>query len=65
MKNFLDLQAYQDWISSNKEELLAPGLNLTNDQSFFLAYAQTQCFVRRDFYAISRAERHILPENAK
>lgn len=54
-----------DWVKANKAEKRAPGLNLTNEQTFFLSYAQTQCFVRRDHYSIIKAERRIVPEDQR
>jgi len=57
--------AYNDWAKVNPVEGAAPGLNLTNTQTMFLSYAQTQCFVRRDQYSISRAERHVMPEDVR
>ncbi|ESO96965.1 hypothetical protein LOTGIDRAFT_231740 [Lottia gigantea] len=35
--------AYQNWQEENGEELLLPGLNLTNYQVFFVSYAQMYC----------------------
>lgn len=34
------LKAYKKWIQKNGGEKLAPGLGLTNDQMFFVSYAQ-------------------------
>ncbi|XP_067944165.1 endothelin-converting enzyme homolog [Watersipora subatra] len=59
------LYAYKDWVADNSAEKLAPGLGLTNEQLLFLSYAQTQCYVRRDEFAISKAERKILPEDQR
>lgn len=47
------------------KEKTIPGLGLTQEQTFFVSYAQTNCFVRRDPYSIIRAERHILPEDTR
>ena len=33
-------QAYKKWIADKGAEKVAPTLHYTNDQSFFLAYAQ-------------------------
>ena len=32
--------AYQNWIDRNGEEEPLPGLNLSNEQAFFISYAQ-------------------------
>ncbi|XP_063676742.1 neprilysin-4-like isoform X3 [Bolinopsis microptera] len=35
--------AYQNWVKRNGEEATLPGLDLTNEQAFFLSYAQIWC----------------------
>ncbi|KAL4221416.1 Endothelin-converting enzyme 2 [Mactra antiquata] len=35
--------AYEDWLSTHKEELPLPGLNLTHRQLFFLSFAHVWC----------------------
>ncbi|GFU09355.1 endothelin-converting enzyme homolog [Nephila pilipes] len=37
--------AYQNWIAKNHAELPLPGLNLSTNQLFFVAFAQTWCSV--------------------
>lgn len=34
------LQAYQNWVTENGEEQLLPSLGLSNDQLFFVGFAQ-------------------------
>lgn len=34
--------AYQNWVKRNGEEATLPGLDLTNEQAFFLSYAQVR-----------------------
>jgi len=36
--------AYTDWMSKNGRELALPAVNLTNEQLFFLAFAQVAAF---------------------
>ncbi|GFS77745.1 endothelin-converting enzyme homolog [Trichonephila clavipes] len=38
-------QAYQKWLAENHKELPLPGVPLTHNQLFFLAYAQLECSV--------------------
>ncbi|GFR25802.1 endothelin-converting enzyme homolog, partial [Trichonephila clavata] len=38
-------QAYQKWVAENHKELPLPGVPLTHNQLFFLAYAQSECSV--------------------
>ncbi|XP_049581936.1 endothelin-converting enzyme 2b isoform X1 [Syngnathus scovelli] len=38
--------AYQMWVSKNGEEKRLPALNLTNEQLFFVGFAQVWCSVR-------------------
>ncbi|VTJ50772.1 Hypothetical predicted protein [Marmota monax] len=38
--------AYQNWVKKNGEEQTLPTLGLTNDQLFFLGFAQVWCSVR-------------------
>ncbi|XP_027901030.1 endothelin-converting enzyme 2b isoform X1 [Xiphophorus couchianus] len=38
--------AYRSWIQKNGEEKRLPAVNLTNDQLFFLGFAQVWCSVR-------------------
>ncbi|UJR37211.1 hypothetical protein I4U23_029920 [Adineta vaga] len=41
---------------------IIPGTNLTSDQSFFLAYAQTQCYKRQDLLQLVRTQLGIYDE---
>uniref|UniRef100_A0A8C8IDG7 endothelin-converting enzyme 1 n=1 Tax=Oncorhynchus tshawytscha TaxID=74940 RepID=A0A8C8IDG7_ONCTS len=38
--------AYQSWVQENGEEKRLPAVNLTNDQLFFVGFAQVWCSVR-------------------
>ena len=44
------------------KSLIMPGTNLTSDQSFFLAYAQTQCFKRQEILQLVRTQVGIYDE---
>ncbi|KAG8569550.1 hypothetical protein GDO81_014456 [Engystomops pustulosus] len=39
-------RAYQNWVKKNGEEQVLPSLGLTNDQLFFVGFAQVWCSVR-------------------
>ncbi|GFR05248.1 endothelin-converting enzyme homolog [Trichonephila clavata] len=39
------LKAYQRWVAENHKELPLPGVPLTHNQLYFLAYAQSECSV--------------------
>ncbi|XP_053308030.1 endothelin-converting enzyme 1 isoform X1 [Spea bombifrons] len=41
-------RAYQNWVKMNGKEKLLPSLGLTNDQLFFVGFAQVWCSVRTD-----------------
>lgn len=53
----LSLQAYQTWVRENAVEKAAPGTGLTNEQMFFVSYAQSTCFNMNDNNAYNRARR--------
>ncbi|XP_051895036.1 endothelin-converting enzyme 1-like isoform X2 [Pristis pectinata] len=38
--------AYENWVEKNGEEMILPTLGLTNQQLFFLGYAQVWCSIR-------------------
>ncbi|XP_074652409.1 endothelin-converting enzyme homolog isoform X1 [Tubulanus polymorphus] len=57
--------AYKQWIKENGKELLTPAINLTNEQAFFVAYAQTNCYVRTALYKLRLAQRNIVPEEIR
>lgn len=42
---FLCVQAYQSWVWKNGEEKRLPAVNLTNDQLFFVGFAQVRIFL--------------------
>lgn len=45
----LSLQAYQSWVQKNGEEKRLPAVNLTNDQLFFVGFAQVRQTIRAQF----------------
>ncbi|KAK2164041.1 hypothetical protein LSH36_70g07011 [Paralvinella palmiformis] len=55
--------AYHNWISESGSQLIPVGLSLTTDQAFFVATAQTQCFVRKDELAYNYIRYQYIPEN--
>ncbi|XP_064634733.1 endothelin-converting enzyme homolog isoform X2 [Lineus longissimus] len=57
--------AYKSWEETNGEEKLPADLHLTKDQAFFVSYAQTNCFVRRDYYSYYYAVRGRVPEDIR
>lgn len=38
-------RAYQNWVAKNGEESRLPGMNLTNEQIFFISFARNWCSV--------------------
>ncbi|XP_057304506.1 endothelin-converting enzyme homolog [Hydractinia symbiolongicarpus] len=50
------LQAYRHWVSKNGEEDKLPGLDLTPEQLYFLAFAQVWCTAYRESAAINQIE---------
>lgn len=44
--NDVSLQAYQSWVQKNGEEKRLPAVNLTNDQLFFVGFAQVSSVTR-------------------
>ncbi|XP_060556433.1 endothelin-converting enzyme homolog isoform X1 [Ruditapes philippinarum] len=58
-------KAYKKWIADNGEEKPTPTPHYTNDQSFFLAYAQTNCFTRTDALSYYYAQVQRLPEDVR
>ncbi|NP_001296678.1 endothelin-converting enzyme 1-like [Hydra vulgaris] len=50
------LQAYQLWKEQHNEEQKLPGLNLTSEQLYFLAFAQVWCTNYRESSAINQIE---------
>ncbi|CAG2233724.1 ECE [Mytilus edulis] len=59
----LAFKAYQKWTAANTIEKLSPGTGLSNEQMFFVSYAQSECFNRNDRYAYSRAIRGSVSED--
>ncbi|XP_052065043.1 endothelin-converting enzyme homolog [Mytilus californianus] len=59
----LAFRAYQKWMAANRIEKLAPGLGLSNEQMFFVSYAQSECFNRNDRIAYDRAIRGRVSED--
>ncbi|XP_060086405.1 endothelin-converting enzyme 1-like [Ylistrum balloti] len=58
-------KAYLNWIKNNVEEKKAPGLDLSNEQMFFVAFAQTMCYTRNDNTAYNYAIRGIISEQVR
>ncbi|KAK3103083.1 hypothetical protein FSP39_016327 [Pinctada imbricata] len=58
-------KAYQKWSRQNGGEKMAPGLGLSNEQMFFISYAQLNCFNRNDNVAYNNAIRGIVSEDLK
>ncbi|CAF1389269.1 unnamed protein product, partial [Didymodactylos carnosus] len=57
--------ALNNYMNNNTEyskNQISPGGNLTTDQQFFLAYAQTQCFKRNDLVQIVKTQLGIYDE---
>ncbi|XP_066922489.1 endothelin-converting enzyme 2-like isoform X2 [Clytia hemisphaerica] len=50
------LQAYRNWVAIHGEEKQLPGLDLTPDQLYFLAFAQVWCTAYRESAAINQIE---------
>lgn len=50
------LQAYRIWVSKNGEEKQLPGLNLSPEQLYFLAFSQVWCTAYRESAAINQIE---------
>ncbi|KAK3102558.1 hypothetical protein FSP39_012180 [Pinctada imbricata] len=58
-------KAYRKWSLKNGSEKMIPGLGLTNDQMFFVSYAQMNCFNRNDNSAYYNAIRGLVSEDLK
>ncbi|XP_067655795.1 endothelin-converting enzyme 1-like [Haliotis asinina] len=61
----LAYKAFKAWERANRVERKAPGVSRNNDQMFFVAYAQANCFNRNANEAFSQAARGLLQENLK
>lgn len=53
---------YNDWVKKNGKELLLPGLNKTNEQLFFLSFAQMWCssYTPAAAYTLAKTDSHTL-----
>ncbi|XP_052693587.1 endothelin-converting enzyme 1-like [Crassostrea angulata] len=58
-------KAYKKWVQKNGGEKLAPGLGLTNDQMFFVSYAQASYYNRNDNVAYYNAVRGTVSEDIR
>nr|XP_034324894.1 endothelin-converting enzyme 1 [Crassostrea gigas] len=58
-------KAYKKWVQKNGGEKLAPGLGLTNDQMFFVSYAQASCYNRNDNVGYYNAVRGLVSEDIR
>ncbi|KAL3841728.1 hypothetical protein ACJMK2_019834 [Sinanodonta woodiana] len=61
----LAYKAYKNWEKMNGNELSAPGMNKTNDQMFFISYAQTTCFSRTEELSYNYALGQRIPEDVR
>jgi len=57
--------AYKDWEAKNGAEKLSPSLHLNNEQAFFVSYAQTNCYIRSDYYKWLLGQRRNVPEEIR
>ncbi|XP_013399075.1 endothelin-converting enzyme 1 [Lingula anatina] len=55
--------AYKNWVGDNSAEKQVPGLGRSNDQAFFIAFAQLQCFNRRPTAGYANAINGFYPED--
>lgn len=53
LKYTLCVQAYQSWVWKNGEEKRLPAINLTNDQLFFVGFAQVRILFSDDLSFLS------------
>jgi len=53
---------YKDWVKKNGKEMLLPGLNKTNEQLFFLSFAQMWCssYTPAAAYMLAKTDSHTL-----
>ncbi|KAL3841720.1 hypothetical protein ACJMK2_019826 [Sinanodonta woodiana] len=61
----LAYKAYKNWEKIYGNELSAPGMNKTNDQMFFISYAQTTCFSRTDVLLFNYVLGQTIPEDIR
>ncbi|KAK7098413.1 hypothetical protein V1264_002714 [Littorina saxatilis] len=59
----LAYKAYKDWIGVTGEEKAMPGHIYTNDQMFFISYAQTFCYNRTPYEYLNKALRRTMSED--
>lgn len=57
--------AYKNWDNAYGPDPSPAGTDYTQDQAFFISYAQTKCFNRRDIDSFNRAYRGDVPEDIK
>ncbi|CAH1786331.1 unnamed protein product [Owenia fusiformis] len=57
--------AYKDWDNTYGPDPSPAGTTFTKDQAFFLSYAQTRCFNRRDIASFNRAYNGQVPEDIR
>ncbi|KAH3877144.1 hypothetical protein DPMN_001000, partial [Dreissena polymorpha] len=61
----LAYKAYKKWVADKGEERPTPLPHYTNDQSFFLSYAQTNCYNRADKLGFNYANRQRISEDIR
>ncbi|KAK2563721.1 Endothelin-converting enzyme 1 [Acropora cervicornis] len=56
------IEGYKDWVKKNGKEMLLPGLNKTNEQLFFLSFAQMWCssYTPAAAYMLAKTDSHTL-----
>ncbi|KAI0234246.1 Endothelin-converting enzyme-like 1 [Lamellibrachia satsuma] len=59
----LAYRAYKKWANDHEQRPTPAGLGITLEQAFFVATAQTRCFLERDERAYMWARNHYIPDD--
>lgn len=59
----LAYMAYKKWTNDHGNRQTPAGLGMTSDQAFFVAAAQTRCFLERDEHAYMWARNRYIPDD--